>query len=88
MTLQPSGSLFSAVSASARQLALLLRCMSFASKAQVKISPDGLRFSAERGSVMEGESIDMCRILFITVPRIHTNRASICIPVQIAVLEL
>ncbi|KAK5134619.1 hypothetical protein LTR08_006275 [Meristemomyces frigidus] len=44
---------FSAVSSSARQLLLLLRCISFAKKAQVRISPEGLRFSTEEGSVME-----------------------------------
>jgi cell cycle checkpoint protein len=46
--------LFSAVSSSARQLYLLLRCISFAEKAQVQISEEGLRFSVEESSVMEG----------------------------------
>lgn len=45
--------LFTAVSSSARQILLLLRCISFAKKAQVRISPDGLRFSTEEGSAME-----------------------------------
>ncbi|GAB7366472.1 hypothetical protein MBLNU230_g8266t1 [Neophaeotheca triangularis] len=45
--------LFTAVSSSARQLALLLRCISFSTKAQVRIAPDGLRFSTDEGSVME-----------------------------------
>jgi cell cycle checkpoint protein len=45
---------FSAVSSSTRQLYLLLRCISFASKAQVQITEEGLRFSAEDSSVMEG----------------------------------
>ena len=46
--------MFSAVSNSARQLYLLLRCISFASKTQVQITEEGLRFSAEDSSVMEG----------------------------------
>ena len=44
---------FTAVSSSARQLQLLLRCISFAKKAQVRITPEGLRFSTEEGSAME-----------------------------------
>lgn len=47
------GPLFSAVSSSARQLLLLLRCISFAKKALVRITPEGLRFSTEEGSAME-----------------------------------
>jgi cell cycle checkpoint protein len=46
--------IFSAVSSSARQLFLLLRCISFASKAQVQISEEGLRLSVEESSVLEG----------------------------------
>jgi cell cycle checkpoint protein len=45
---------FSAVSGSARQLFVLLRCISFAPKTQVQISDEGLRFSVEESSVMEG----------------------------------
>lgn len=45
--------LFTAVSSSARQILLLLRCISFAKKAHVGISSKGLRFSTEDGSVME-----------------------------------
>jgi cell cycle checkpoint protein len=46
--------IFSAVSSSTRQLYLLLRCISFATKAQVQISDEGLRFSVEESSVLEG----------------------------------
>jgi cell cycle checkpoint protein len=46
--------IFNAVSSSARQLFLLLRCISFSPKAQVQISEEGLRFSVEESSVMEG----------------------------------
>lgn len=42
-----------AVTSSSRQLLLLLRCISFAKKAQVRISPSGIRFSTEEGSVLE-----------------------------------
>lgn len=45
--------LFTAVSSSARQILLLLRCISFAKKAHVTISSKGLRVSTEDGSVME-----------------------------------
>lgn len=45
--------LFSAVSSSARQILLLLRCISFSKMATVRITPDGLRLSTEEGSVME-----------------------------------
>lgn len=46
--------IFSAVSNSAHQLYILLRCISFASKAFVQITPDGIRFSVEEGRVMQG----------------------------------
>ena len=45
--------LFSAVSSSARQILLLLRCISFSKTATVRITTEGLRFSTEEGSVME-----------------------------------
>ena len=51
--------LFSAVSSSARQLFQLLRCISFASKAQVRISKKGLRFTVEESQVMQGQSISI-----------------------------
>ncbi|KAF2236062.1 hypothetical protein EV356DRAFT_513311 [Viridothelium virens] len=43
-----------AVTANARQLYLLLRCINFAPFAQVQITQDGLRFSVEEAGVMEG----------------------------------
>ncbi|KAI9817100.1 MAG: ssDNA endodeoxyribonuclease [Pycnora praestabilis] len=46
--------MFSAVSSSPRQLFLLLRCINFASKAQVQISQEGLRFTVEESRVMQG----------------------------------
>ncbi|KAK4555851.1 checkpoint clamp complex protein Rad1 [Recurvomyces mirabilis] len=48
-----TGPMFSAVAASARHILLLLRCISFAKKALVRISSDGLRFSTDEGSSME-----------------------------------
>lgn len=54
MPLDSDAPLCSAVSSSARQLYLLLRCIAFSPKTQVRISPEGLRFSAEETSVMEG----------------------------------
>jgi cell cycle checkpoint protein len=47
--------IFTAVSSSAPQLFLLLRCIGFGSKVQVHISEEGLRFSLEDSSVMEGD---------------------------------
>lgn len=44
---------FTAVTSSARQVLLLLRCISFSKKAQVRITQDGLRFSSSEGSSME-----------------------------------
>lgn len=46
--------IFTAVSGSARQLFQLLRCISFAPKAQVQISKEGLRFTVEESRVMQG----------------------------------
>ena len=46
---------FSAVSSSARQLSQLLKCIDFASKAQVQITKDGVRFTAEDSQVMQGK---------------------------------
>jgi cell cycle checkpoint protein len=43
-----------AVSSSARQLYLLLRCITFANKAHVTLSEEGLKFSVSEGSSMEG----------------------------------
>jgi cell cycle checkpoint protein len=45
---------FVATSTSARQLFMLLRCISFGDKVQMHISDDGVRFSVEDSSVMEG----------------------------------
>lgn len=45
---------FSAVSSSAHHLYILLRCIGFAPKAFVQITPQGIRFSAEEGRVMQG----------------------------------
>jgi hypothetical protein len=46
--------IFKAVSSSARQLFQLLNCIRFASKAQVQISNEGLRFAVEESRVMQG----------------------------------
>ncbi|KAF2401904.1 Rad1-domain-containing protein [Trichodelitschia bisporula] len=49
--------MFSAVSGSARQLFLLLRCIGFSPKTRVQITEDELRFIAEEGGVMQGTAI-------------------------------
>lgn len=46
--------LFTCVSNNAHHLYTLLSCIGFASKATVQITPDGLRFSAEEGRVIQG----------------------------------
>lgn len=51
---QHGGPIFTAVSSSARQLFLLLRCISFASKAEVQMTHEGLRFSVEEARVIQG----------------------------------
>lgn len=43
-----------AVSSSARQLYLLLRCIAFSNKALVQIGEEGLKLSVDEASVMEG----------------------------------
>ncbi|KAF2637428.1 Rad1-domain-containing protein [Massarina eburnea CBS 473.64] len=59
-----------AVSSSARQLYLLLRCINFAEKAHVQISDEGLRFSVDEASVMEASAF-LAKDLFTT----YTYRA-------------
>ncbi|KAF1954660.1 Rad1-domain-containing protein [Byssothecium circinans] len=54
-----------AVSSSARQLYLLLRCINFADKAHVQISEEGLKFSVDEASVMEGSAF-LAKDLFTT----------------------
>ncbi|KAI2794756.1 hypothetical protein POX_a01357 [Penicillium oxalicum] len=46
--------LFTGVSNNARHLYTLLSCIGFATKATVQITPDGIRFSAEEGRVIQG----------------------------------
>jgi cell cycle checkpoint protein len=53
---QDTPPILTAVSSSARQLYLLLRCVAFSSKAHVQVSEEGLKFSADDASAMEGES--------------------------------
>ncbi|KAL8945665.1 MAG: hypothetical protein Q9222_007828 [Ikaeria aurantiellina] len=48
------GTLFTAISGSARQLLLLLKCVNFAQKAQVRITSEGLRFTVEESRVIQG----------------------------------
>ncbi|KAK8187177.1 DNA repair exonuclease rad1 [Phyllosticta capitalensis] len=57
--------IFSAVSSSARQLFILLRCISFAPRARLQINEDGLRFSVEEARVMQGFSF-LDKALFTT----------------------
>ncbi|KAF2743036.1 hypothetical protein M011DRAFT_411412 [Sporormia fimetaria CBS 119925] len=54
-----------AVSTSARQLYLLLRCINFSDKAHVQITEEGIKFSVEEASVMEGSAF-LDKSLFTT----------------------
>jgi len=46
--------IFTAISTSARQLYLLLRCISFSQRAEVEINPQGIKFSVEEARVVQG----------------------------------
>jgi len=46
--------IFTAVSTSARQLYLLLRCIAFSQRAEVQITKQGMRFSVEEARVVQG----------------------------------
>ncbi|KAL8731946.1 MAG: hypothetical protein Q9166_003078 [cf. Caloplaca sp. 2 TL-2023] len=46
--------LFTAVSGSVRHLFQLLKCINFAAKSQVRITPEGLRFTVEDSRVIQG----------------------------------
>ena len=52
---EESRPILSAVSSSARQIFALLRCVSFGSKFMVQPTEEGIRFSVEESSVMEGK---------------------------------
>lgn len=57
--------MFSAVSSSARQLFTLLRCISFAPRARLRISKDGLSFTVEENRVAQG-TVVLEKALFTT----------------------
>ncbi|KAK7545024.1 Rad1/Rec1/Rad17 [Phyllosticta citribraziliensis] len=57
--------IFSAVSSSARQLFILLRCISFAPRARLRISKDGLSFTVEENRVAQG-TVVLEKALFTT----------------------
>jgi cell cycle checkpoint protein len=57
--------ILTAVSSSARQLFLLLRCIAFANKAHVHIGAEGLKFAVDEASVMEA-SVFLDKSLFTT----------------------
>ncbi|MCJ1312713.1 ssDNA endodeoxyribonuclease [Agyrium rufum] len=69
--------MFSAVSSSTRQLFQLLRCIGFASKAQVEISERGIRFTVEESRIMQGNT-QLNKELFTTYTynKRPANRAS------------
>lgn len=46
--------IFTAISTSARQLYLLLRCIAFSPRAEVQITQSGIRFSVEEARVLQG----------------------------------
>lgn len=60
--MQDEPPILTAVSSSARQLFTLLRCIAFASKAHVILSEEGLKFSVDEASVMEGAFACTCDV--------------------------
>jgi cell cycle checkpoint protein len=60
--MQDEPPILTAVSSSARQLFTLLRCVAFANKAHVLLTEEGLRFSVDEASVMEGALPSACPI--------------------------
>lgn len=56
---------FTAVSTSTKQLYLLLRCIAFSQRAEVQITPTGIRFSVEEARVVQGLTI-LDKALFST----------------------
>ena len=62
---------FVATSTSARQLFLLLRCISFGDKVQMQISDEGVRFSVEDSAAMEG----MRFVGFTSLPLLKLSQA-------------
>lgn len=74
---------FSAVTNSARQLFVLLRCIGFAPKVQVQISEEGLRFNVEDSSIMEGTVGSSNKMYKFT-----NTIVRVCIPREIFIYEL
>lgn len=64
--------IFSAVSASARQLSVLLRCISFWRVATVQITKDGLRFAVEEARAVQGITF-LEKALFSSYSFLPTN---------------
>jgi cell cycle checkpoint protein len=65
--------ILTAVSSSARQLYLLLRCIAFSPKAHIQISDMGLKVAVDEASVMEGK--ELCTLIS-HAPQTDTNPAS------------
>lgn len=63
--LEDNSPIFKAVSSSARQLFQLLNCIRFSSKAQVKISGEGITFTVEESRVLQG-TVFLDKALFTT----------------------
>ena len=57
--------ILTAVSSSARQLYLLLRCIAFSNKAHVQIGDIGMKLAVDEASVMEG-TYRLCATKFCT----------------------
>jgi cell cycle checkpoint protein len=56
--------ILTAVSSSARQLFMLLRCIAFSTKAHVQIGEEGLKLSVDEASVLEGMDTRIDYFLF------------------------
>ena len=81
---QDSQPILTAVSSSARQLFLLLRCIAFSNKAHVTISEEGLKISVDEVSAMEGT----LRLNSFTQWQNLTRSNSINLPQQVSLHNL
>ncbi|KAK6387270.1 checkpoint clamp complex protein Rad1 [Exophiala oligosperma] len=79
--------LFTAVSTSARQLHLLLRCISFSPRAEVQITHSGIRFSVEEARVIQGLTF-LDKALFSSYNLNVTDEEHMLPPFSISIVAL
>ncbi|KAJ9497780.1 checkpoint clamp complex protein Rad1 [Exophiala xenobiotica] len=82
-----SAPIFTAVTTSARQLHLLLRCISFSPRAEVQITQSGIRFSVEEARVLQGLTF-LDKALFSTYNLNLTDEEHSLPPFSISIVAL